>query len=222
MTRRSLLSMVLVLAVPAFAFGAGGWAIISVDDLPEYLVAGQPTELSFVVRQHGMTPLDRLSPSIEAKGAGKTISVQAMPAKGSGHYSALVTVPQAGEWTLTIASGFGPSKVTLLPMRAVASGAPRPAATPDATRGARLFVAKGCVGCHVHALVDRPTLVKAGPELTERRYPAAYLSKILADPATIPVTRPGVRMPNLGLRDEEIRTLVAFINSDPSRPVVGR
>jgi len=218
MTKRSMLSMLLVLAVPAFAFGAGGWAIITVDDLPEYLVAGQPTELSFVVRQHGMTPLDRLSPSIEAKGGGKMISVKAEPGKGSGRYSAVVNVPQPGEWTLTIASGFGPSKVTLLPVRAIAAGAVKPAATPDATRGARLFVAKGCVGCHVHGLVDRPTLVKIGPELTERRYPAAYLTKILGDPASMPVTRPGFRMPNLGLRDDEIRALVAFINSDPERP----
>ena len=219
MTKRSLLSMLLVLAVPAFAFGAGGWAIITVDDLPEYLVAGQPTELSFVVRQHGMTPLDRLSPSIEAKGGGTTVSVKAMPAKGAGRYSALVTVPQAGEWTLTVASGFGQaSQVTLLPVRAIAAGAAKPAATPDATRGARLFVAKGCVGCHVHGVVDRPTLVKVGPELTQRRYATPYLTKILGDPASMPVTRPGLRMPNLGLRDDEIRALVAFINSDPERP----
>ena len=55
MTRRSLLSTLLVLlALPAFAFAAGGWAIITVEDLPEYLVADQPTEISFTVLQHGM------------------------------------------------------------------------------------------------------------------------------------------------------------------------
>lgn len=217
MTRRSLLSMLLVLfVVPAFAFAAGGWAIITVDDLPEYLVAGQPTEISFTVRQHGMGLLDGLNPSVEAKGGGKKTTVNTMPGKGSGRYTAQLSVPQPGEWKITIQSGFGPSHSSLLPIQAIARGAAAPAPMSAADRGARLFVAKGCVGCHLHGMIDRPTVSPVGPELTGRTYPADYLAKRLADPASVQGARPGFQMPNLGLRQGEIQALVAFINSDPS------
>ena len=48
----------------ASAFAVGGWAAVTVDDVPEYLVAGKPVTLSFVVRQHGHTPLGDLSPTV--------------------------------------------------------------------------------------------------------------------------------------------------------------
>jgi cytochrome c1 len=86
----------------------------------------------------------------------------------------------------------------------------------DVDRGAHLFVAKGCVGCHVNGNVDRRTLVTIGPELTDRRYPPVYLTKLLADPASVQGVRQGPRMPNLALREPEIRALVAFINAEPA------
>ena len=39
---------------------AGGWAVITVDDLPDSVEAAKPIPLSFMVRQHGMTPLVEL------------------------------------------------------------------------------------------------------------------------------------------------------------------
>ena len=45
------------LALSAYAFG--GWATITVDEFPETVVAARPTTLSFVVRQHGLTLLDK-------------------------------------------------------------------------------------------------------------------------------------------------------------------
>ncbi len=42
---------------------AGGWAIVTVHDLPDYAVSGRPVSLTFTVRQHGMTPLAGLKPS---------------------------------------------------------------------------------------------------------------------------------------------------------------
>ena len=215
MTRRSLLSTLLVLlALPAFAFAAGGWAIITVDDLPEYLVADQPTEISFTVRQHGMGLLSGLAPSVEAKSGGKKATVNAVPGKRSGRYTAQLSVPEPGEWTITVRSGFGPIHSTLLPIQAIARGAATPAPALAADRGVRLFVAKGCVGCHLHGMIDRPQIVAVGPELTARKYPAEFLAKRLADPAS--VQGAGSQMPNLGLRQDEIQALIAFINSDPA------
>ena len=216
MTRRSLLAMTLVLvAVPALVSAAGGWAIITVDDLPEYLVAGEPTEIAFTIRQHGLVALDRLSPSVEAKSGWKKATVQAVRGNVPGRYTARVMVPETGDWTLTIQSGFGPSHSKLLPITAVGSRAAPLPPVPAADRGARLFVAKGCVGCHMHGMIDRPQIAAVGPELTARRYPPDYLGKLLGDPATVQAVRPGFRMPNLGLRPAEIGALVAFINADP-------
>ena len=229
MTRRSLLSMLLFAAVlPAFAFAAGGWAITTVEHLPEYLVAGVPTEIAFTVRQHGATPAGGLAPVVEAKNGRTAIMAKAMPAERTGEYVAEVAVPRAGDWTITIMSGLSKqplpflppapllSRSELLPIRAIAAGAPppSPAAAPD--RGRALFVAKGCVGCHVHAGVDRPSY-KIGPELTRLTYPADHLASLLRNP---PSPRPGsfVQMPNLGLQPEEISALVAFINGKPKSP----
>jgi mono/diheme cytochrome c family protein len=209
---------VMLLLVPALVFAAGGWAVITVDDLPEYLVAGQPTELSFAVRQHGVGLLTGLSASVEAKAGGKMTGVNATAGKVAGRYTAQLVVPEPGEWTITIQSGFGPSHSVLLPIRAVANGAAAPAPAAPAVRGGRLFVAKGCVGCHVHATIDRASVGPIGPELTGRKYPEAYLSKLLADPASVKPKGSGITMPNLGLRSAEIQALVAFINSDPVAP----
>ena len=52
------MSWKLLLALP-FAAALGGWATISVEDLPDYLVAGQPARLTFTVRQHGVEPMNR-------------------------------------------------------------------------------------------------------------------------------------------------------------------
>ena len=57
------------LGLTGWAFG--GWAVITVDDFPEVVTAAQPIRLSFMVRQHGITPLGNLSPRVTATD-GKT------------------------------------------------------------------------------------------------------------------------------------------------------
>ena len=62
MTKRSLQLAVLVLAsTGGMAFSFGGWAVITLDDLPQSFTVGQAVSLAFTVRQHGHTPLDYLS-----------------------------------------------------------------------------------------------------------------------------------------------------------------
>src|SRR4029079_9866801 len=56
MFRRSIrIAALAVIALPVAAFTFGGWAVITVDSLPEFAVAGSPTTLTFAVRQHGST-----------------------------------------------------------------------------------------------------------------------------------------------------------------------
>jgi mono/diheme cytochrome c family protein len=86
------------------------------------------------------------------------------------------------------------------------------------TEGQSLFVAKGCVVCHVHSAVSQArTELEAegwggfsiGPDLTGRTFSRPFLLAWLKDPRAI---KPGTQMPNLGLSQEEILALIDFIN----------
>ncbi|MEO8621846.1 MAG: cytochrome c [bacterium] len=220
------LSLVLLgaLLLPVLAFRFGGWAIVSVDDLPEYLVAGKPVAVSFMVRQHAVTLLDGLKPTITLKSGSTEMTIPASWANERGRYAATITAPHAGEWTIKIHSGFMNLERTLLPMHVVAAGAPAPRALADAERGHQLFVAKDCVSCHTRG-GEGTAGYKFGPDLTGKRYVADYVAKFLADPQSSPLSRNtaatpnSVRMPNLNLKEREIASLVAFLNSEG--PVLG-
>lgn len=205
-----------VLLLPAFGPAApiGGWAVITVEDLPMYLTAGQPTRLEFTVRQHGMTVLTDLEPTVEASSGSMRTTVDARARLVSGRYVATITPPRTGDWTVAVHSGFMSSRVTLVPIRAVDPGASVPS-IPEREYGRALFVAKGCLTCHVHEEAKAELSVAVGPELTGRRYPADYLKRFLANPAIAVAERPNAaRMPNLGLKPREIDALVTFINTD--------
>lgn len=214
MLNRSRKFVPLVLAlITAAAMYPGGWAVISVEALPDYVVATQPVELTFTVLQHGKTPLSGLKPRLDATAPGIDVTTFATAGKGRGQYRATLALPSAGQWTITIHSGFHDSKLTLQPLTAIAAGATAPAVS-DAERGRQLFAAKGCVGCHVHGAVNGQS-VPVGPDLTARRYEPVYLKKLLADPASVLARRVGTaEMPNLGLEPGEIAALAAFINNE--------
>ncbi|HWP36733.1 MAG TPA: hypothetical protein VNL18_04180 [Gemmatimonadales bacterium] len=63
MTRTTRLLRGLALA-PLLAAHPGGWATITVEDLPEFFMAGQPHDLTFTIRQHGRTPMNDLTPRV--------------------------------------------------------------------------------------------------------------------------------------------------------------
>ena len=93
MLSRSSISLGLALllalgfAFPAFA---GGWAIITLDELPTDVVAGKPLTIGFVVRQHGITPMSGLDPIVTAT-LQKTsnLVVKAESDGAPGHYTAI-------------------------------------------------------------------------------------------------------------------------------------
>ncbi len=187
---------------------AGGWAIITLNEFPDYAVAGKPLNLSFTVRQHGVTLLSGLHPSLRATGGGGVrINATATASRTPGEYTAALTLPEAGEWTITVTSGFMDSAITLPTLKVIASGAPVPTAFSSATRGVRLFTAKGCVGCHRHIEVNPERAADPKFDLTARRFPPDYLKKFLADPSIKTAD-----MPNLKLKDDEIDALAAFID----------
>jgi hypothetical protein len=123
-------------------------------------------------------------------------------------------MPNEGNWTLTIASGFGRSQTKLIPMQVVAAGSKSlPALAPE-ERGRRLFVAKGCVTCHTHT-DSKAEIGDGAPDLTGKKFAATYLAEFLANPKIKPPAKPDAwQMPNMELKQSEIAPLVAFINSD--------
>ena len=91
------LLLAMAFTIPALA---GGWAVITLDELPGQVAANQPLEIGFMVRQHGVTPLGGESPVIRAHLANSTESVivEASEEGEVGHYVATLTLPQTGEW----------------------------------------------------------------------------------------------------------------------------
>jgi mono/diheme cytochrome c family protein len=113
--------------------------------------------------------------------------------------------------------------LALAAQTAPAAAPPVPAtATPVAAsaEGKRLFTAKGCATCHVHAALaggpGRPFEgLTAGPTQTNHGRDAAYLRVLLRDPALVRgSTRDTFQMPNLNLTPAEIEALVAFLTED--------
>ena len=207
--RTSRLALPALLVLPLIGV-YGGWAAITVEDLPDYSVVRQPLNLTFTVRQHGVTKLSDLQPRVEARASGgATATAVAERNKEEGQYSARLVPAASGMWTITIHSGFGNSRVTLEPLQIIDAGAQPPAVLAAADRGRRLFVAKGCVTCHLHRDVDGSGVIAVGPELTSRRLPPEYLQRFLADPS---ITGSANRMPNLNLKQAEIAALIAFLN----------
>ena len=90
----------LALTIPVFA---GGWAVITLDELPTGVVAGEPLTVGFVVLQHGKTPMDGLDPTITAKlSNSESFMVHAEPDGQPGHYVATLTFPTEGDWNWTV------------------------------------------------------------------------------------------------------------------------
>ena len=213
MHRMKSLLLVGAITIPAAAFTFGGWAVTTVEDVPEYAVAGKPFDITYSVRQHGMSLTSGLSGKVNVRSDGITKSASAT-GLGEGMYKATVTIPTAGTWDMQIETGFWGSKSALLPLRVVAANAPAPAALLPYDRGHQLFVAKGCASCHAHQLTKEYGLVNSATDLSEPKFAAAYLQRFLANPAVKTDWKTGNRMPNLGLKPAEINALVAFLNQE--------
>jgi hypothetical protein len=229
-----VLAVALVGSSAAFA-RLGGWAVVSVSKIPDAWIAGKPLQLSWKVRQHGVMRLGDLHPTLEARSGARRIrgTTWAFGEDGEQGYRGRITFPDTGEWQVTIRSGFGAGKLELLPWRVVDSTravrgtveehlkAIGVKEQSEVEQGRRMFVALGCVTCHVHRAVNiRGEVADFGPDLTDRRFPPAYLQRYLLDPSIKPPTN-GKQMPNLGLREKDILPVIAFINNPGSSRTAG-
>jgi mono/diheme cytochrome c family protein len=218
-----MLKLISVLAAGVVAMG--GWAVVTVQDLPEYFVAGRPYTVEFKVRQHGSHLLNNLEPELIISTSAPRLgglmggaNEQRIPAKarGEGTYAATFTAPSAGPVYLTIKSSFGASDLRLYPAPVITAGAPAPVVS-QVDRGRALFVAKGCNACHTNAdLVDRPDnqQIKVGPELGGHRLTRDYVMQKIKNPSVQSpntTTVASEKMPDLGLSDVEIAAIATFL-----------
>ncbi len=103
-----LVAVLLLALVPTVL--AGGWAVVTLDEAPGEIHAGQPWTVSFMVMQHGQTPVHRLDPKspiepllvAENPATGQRVEIVAAPTKKVGQFVAEVTFPSEGAWTWTI------------------------------------------------------------------------------------------------------------------------
>ncbi len=105
---RSAFGLALILSL-AFAIPvlAGGWAIISLDELPTNVAAGEPLTIGFMVLQHGRTPTTGLAPTITfTLNKEQQVAFSAKEDGKPGHYSAMVIIPKEGVWNWNI-NAFG-------------------------------------------------------------------------------------------------------------------
>lgn len=127
--RRNVLGLVLgVLAAMALVapVGAGGWAITTLDAVPDEVTAGEDVTIGFTVLQHGQTPavLDETWIEIRSPETGETLLFAGAPSGTQGHYVATVRFPHAGAWEWSVIQGwFGPQALGTLQVAApVAAG----------------------------------------------------------------------------------------------------
>lgn len=231
----SLLATLALLTIPRSAY-AGGWAVITLVDLPHVVAARQPIPIEFVIRQHGHP--DRLmldqSPQVTATYAGHTVQVMAKPGTQPGHYHTILTLPIAGTWDWSI--GAFTMDVALPPL-IVHDTAPQDAPpqiaqllawigwqpiTPPtpiqpladtrtlAEQGHDLYIAKGCATCHRHADVEVEHVIEIGPNLTGFT-PDPHATRLWLQNAAAFTASRDWPMPTLELTDVEIDALIAFL-----------
>ena len=106
MSRIALLVLLAFAATTGTAH-AGGWATVELGSAPGGIKAGEPWRAELIVKQHGVTPLDGVAPSVEITDeAGTARTFAARPTGRPGTYAVEVTYPTAGTWKTRIYDGF--------------------------------------------------------------------------------------------------------------------
>jgi mono/diheme cytochrome c family protein len=108
---------------------AGGWAVVTLKNLPTEVRVGEPVEIAFQVMQHGAHPF--AIPPGEGKvvarhrASGESLEFPIQSTSFVGHYTTALTFPQAGEWSWEIQAGwFHPAAMPDLTVSGPVASAP--------------------------------------------------------------------------------------------------
>jgi hypothetical protein len=96
--------LVAALAMLWLASGAfaGGWAVTTLDPLPQPLHAGQTYRIGYVIRQHGVTPVTAGKPRVVISRAGEQLSFPGVAEGAPGHYVSDVIFPASAAWSWSV------------------------------------------------------------------------------------------------------------------------
>lgn len=129
----------MILLLSSVTAQAGGWVVVTLDELPSQLQAGQTITLGFTIQQHGREPINMTGVELLATPTTgrETLTFAATQQGAKGHYQVTVTLPTAGEWQWEIQPGGFPTvelaAMTVVP--AAASSPQSPAWQPWVLRG---------------------------------------------------------------------------------------
>ena len=146
------MSLLALAAGASVAIHAGGWAVVTLRDVPLYATAGRALTIDYAVRQHGVTLLSELDGSVEVRCGDRVLRAKASPLDEPGYYRATVTLPEPGACSLTVISGFNGLHSPPVAVRALNPADAVPPTKPAAA-GRQLFAGKGCITCHAHPAV---------------------------------------------------------------------
>ncbi len=101
---------------------AGGWAVTTLDPMAAP-APGEPVDVGFTIRQHGVTPVAVDDVRIMVTDAsGGTDAFTARPEGTTGHYVAAVTFPDAGAYEWSVIQGwFGPQDLGTIDVQPTAA-----------------------------------------------------------------------------------------------------
>jgi hypothetical protein len=132
--RRLLLAVGLLLVV-APAAHAGGWATVGLSSTPAGASPGAPWVVDITVLQHGVTPLEDITPAVTIASGDATKTFTAKPTGKPGVYRASVVFPTAGRWEYQIDDGFVSERPHLYPAVQIGGAAPANANTTTSDDG---------------------------------------------------------------------------------------
>jgi hypothetical protein len=94
---------------------------IKTSALPDRIVAGAPVSVSFIVTYPNGQPVSRIKPLVIATQGDQKIVANAMPVKTPGGYSARLTLPSDGEWTIVVDSQYCGNTATMRGVKVLAA-----------------------------------------------------------------------------------------------------
>lgn len=107
----ALPATIMLLLLSSITAQAGGWVVVTLDELPYQLQAGQTITIGFTIQQHGREPINMTGVQLLATQTTRSaaLSFTATQQGAKGHYQVAVTLPTAGEWQWEIQPGGFPT-----------------------------------------------------------------------------------------------------------------
>jgi hypothetical protein len=98
---------------------AGGLAKVTMLSTPKQVVAGKAIEVSFAVEpQFPMAKDRKVEPMVTATCGERVVRLNAVPLKTAGHYKAVFSLPEAGDWVITVDSRYCETRMKPLTLTA--------------------------------------------------------------------------------------------------------